>query len=92
MLFLKKTKPYNQHKLRSQTIPLTLGLSQLFKMRSSGITSLLTVLWYETLLPELHNKPHKNRDEIWSMLHFYYCVLLRNTEMDYFFFKALVLQ
>lgn len=36
MLFLKKIKPYNQHKLRSQTIPLTLGLSQLFKMRIRG--------------------------------------------------------
>lgn len=42
--------------------------------------------------PQHFDKPHQNRDKMWSMLHFYNRVLLRNTEMDYFFFKALVLQ
>lgn len=68
-----------------------MGLSQFFKMRSS-ITSQLTVLCCEGFELTLQNTPHKNRDEIWSMLCFYYCGLLRNTEMDYLFFKAFVLQ
>lgn len=68
-----------------------MGLSQLFKLRSST-TCLLMVLCHEAFELTLQNAPHQNRDELWPMLCFYYCGLLRNTEMDYLFFKALVLQ